>query len=40
MAQSTPKVMDTLSSYGMESVMVPKNDSLAAAVGLDKKRIL
>ena len=24
-AQSTPKVMDTLSSYGIESVMVPKN---------------
>ena len=23
--QSTPKVMDTLSSYGIESVMVPKN---------------
>ena len=24
-AQSTPKVMDTLSSYSIESVMVPKN---------------
>ena len=24
-AQSTPMVMDTLSSYGIESVMVPKN---------------
>ena len=24
-AQSTPKVMDTLSSYSLESVMVPKN---------------
>ena len=24
-AQSPPKVMDTLSSYGIESVMVPKN---------------
>ena len=23
--QSTPKVMDTLSSYGIESVMIPKN---------------
>ena len=24
-AQSTPKVMDTLSSYGIKAVMVPKN---------------